>query len=553
MSVLKLYTHNGTSVIVYCLGKNPLFFEQDKQLFPTVYTLWKFPNILPYFTTWPPVLEKLQGGADLMLPGVVKIGDLPTVGKGDVCGVNLVGNQAAVGVGVAHWSTEDMLASGMRGKGVLTLHTYGDQLWEYGDKTTPPQIPMKCLNMEDSQQLADDAVAEHTGADGTGADGTGAATDGSQSATDNTQEDSGATQECSNEINQLTLEHTNEMDDEEVEEEPLEERVAKMDVLLMECFLFSLKYVKKSDLPLLASTFYAQHVQKCCPSNKSIDIKKTSFKKLSKFLQHMKERGLLELKEPSKGVISIVGVDKSHDDLRKFVVPEELEQSRATTVALDEVAKKEEARHSYQAPEVVEMLGVTSAMVPIFQPQYKKGSWLLRNMVKDVVTDYVKENQLVDANDPSMIVLDPHLSDAVVNKGEYITHLKWDQLFTRFYDKMQGGYQVAFPGEVAGSKSVKKGKIQPINISVVQKAGNKKVTLVTNLEVFKIDPKQFAHDVQVGVATSTSVSSLPGKNAGVQVLVQGNQIEYIATVLIDKYGLARKYISGVEKGKGKKR
>lgn len=31
--------------------------------FGTVYTLWVYPDLLPAFATWPPVLQKLAGGA----------------------------------------------------------------------------------------------------------------------------------------------------------------------------------------------------------------------------------------------------------------------------------------------------------------------------------------------------------------------------------------------------------------------------------------------------------------------------------------------------------
>ena len=35
-----------------------------------VYTLWKFPVLLLSFTTWPPVLEKLKGGAGVCIVGL---------------------------------------------------------------------------------------------------------------------------------------------------------------------------------------------------------------------------------------------------------------------------------------------------------------------------------------------------------------------------------------------------------------------------------------------------------------------------------------------------
>lgn len=72
---LKILTHGGVQSVVYCVEKQPMFFELDGgQLVPTLYTLWAVPDILPYFTTHEGVLPKLSNGADLMLPGVVPLG-----------------------------------------------------------------------------------------------------------------------------------------------------------------------------------------------------------------------------------------------------------------------------------------------------------------------------------------------------------------------------------------------------------------------------------------------------------------------------------------------
>ena len=74
----KIATHNEDSVLVYFHQKCPLFFqfEKEKQLFPTVYTLWRHPDLLLSFPTWPLVMPKLANGADLMLPGIVVNYDL---------------------------------------------------------------------------------------------------------------------------------------------------------------------------------------------------------------------------------------------------------------------------------------------------------------------------------------------------------------------------------------------------------------------------------------------------------------------------------------------
>lgn len=71
--ISKIYTFGGDSLLLYVHGKSPLFFEleKDRIIFPTVYTLWKFPDLLLSFPTLPPVMPKIKNGADLMLPGIV--------------------------------------------------------------------------------------------------------------------------------------------------------------------------------------------------------------------------------------------------------------------------------------------------------------------------------------------------------------------------------------------------------------------------------------------------------------------------------------------------
>ncbi|XP_004393645.1 PREDICTED: eukaryotic translation initiation factor 2D-like [Odobenus rosmarus divergens] len=63
LNTVKLYAHRGDAVTVYVCGGNPILFELEKNLYPTVYALWSYPDLLPTFTTWPLVLEKLVGGA----------------------------------------------------------------------------------------------------------------------------------------------------------------------------------------------------------------------------------------------------------------------------------------------------------------------------------------------------------------------------------------------------------------------------------------------------------------------------------------------------------
>uniref|UniRef100_A0A4W4DW84 DM2 domain-containing protein n=1 Tax=Electrophorus electricus TaxID=8005 RepID=A0A4W4DW84_ELEEL len=390
LNIVKIYAHKGDAVTLYVLQKSPIFFQLEKQLYPTVYTLWRYADILPAFTTWPQVVQKLIGGADLMLPGVVVSSTgLPDVHQGDCCAISVVSNRAPVAVGTAALSSSEMISSAMKGKGVNVLHTYMDQLWAFGDKTAPPVIP-----------VADGSVQVEGGVEGLDSGGEGKEEvmkcEGEES-----EGPRGFTAQCT-----LTL--------------ILNPFTEQMDSLLFQCFLHALKIkVKKSELPLLTSTFLRKHMAACCPKGKHLDIKKSSFKKLSKFLQCMqKEHSLVRVKELSKGVDSIVEVD-------------------------------------WKNPE--------------------KGAVLQASEVRTIITDYVKRNDLVLESNKSYVSINPVLCDCLLEKSEYqdVELLKWEDLLSRVLSRMQACHQLLFPGQVP---VVRKGQVEPIDINVASRGSNKKVS-----------------------------------------------------------------------------
>lgn len=58
-------------------------------------------------------------------------------------------------------------------------------------------------------------------------------------------------------------------------------------------------------VPILTSNFYKVHMLPACPPGKSVDLKKSSYKKLGKFLDKIAEEKIIVQKELSKGVMSI--------------------------------------------------------------------------------------------------------------------------------------------------------------------------------------------------------------------------------------------------------
>lgn len=63
MTTAKISTHSGINVVVYCVGKNPVLIDVDGVVYPTVYTMWKYPDLLPVFRTHSNVYSRLAGGA----------------------------------------------------------------------------------------------------------------------------------------------------------------------------------------------------------------------------------------------------------------------------------------------------------------------------------------------------------------------------------------------------------------------------------------------------------------------------------------------------------
>ncbi|XP_003792260.1 eukaryotic translation initiation factor 2D [Otolemur garnettii] len=530
LNILKLYAHKGDAVTVYMSGGNPILFELEKNLYPTVYTLWSYPDLLPTFTTWPLVLEKLVGGADLMLPGLfVPPAGLPQVQKGDLCAIALVGNRAPVAIGVATMSTAEMLTSGLKGRGFSVLHTYQDHLWRSGDKSSPPSIAPRA---QDPTDLSEEK--------------------GSIQVNPTLQEDMGhltleGEEEANGEVHQVCGERplseasedtsTGGLNHGSTDSKTLQEQ---MDELLQRCFLHALKCrVKKADLPLLTSTFLGSHMFSCCPEGRQLDIKKSSYKKLSKFLQQMQQEQIIQVKELSKGVESIVAVDWRHPRITSFVMPE----PSPTSQTIQEGSREQ----PYHPPDIKSLYCVPASMTLLFQESgHKKGSILEGSEVRTIVINYAKKNDLVDGNNKNLVKLDPILCDCILEKNEQRTVMKlpWDSLLTRCLEKLQPAYQVIFPGQ---EPIVKKGKIYPIDITLAQRASNKKVTVVRNLETYGLDPCSVAAILQQRCQASTTVTPAPGAKDSLQVQIQGNQIHHLNWLLREEYQIPRKYIQGLEK------
>ncbi|BFY99154.1 hypothetical protein BsWGS_02194 [Bradybaena similaris] len=532
MTLTKINTHGDDNIVVVSVAKNPIFYELFRKHYPTVYTLWQYPDMLPSFRTWPPVFEKLQRGADLMLPGVVPdkepspkmFGNLQ---KGDLVCVTIAGNKSPVALGKALLSGEDMYMSAMRGKGVSILHIYGDALWEFGDKSQPPLVPEVLSQTDNGQDL------EQTDTVSNGQENPSKQKEHSLPDVDTLQ----IIDKDGDPEGAVAASFSNLVEPENTDSQEDTDPVAAMDELLNFCFLCAIKSrVKKSDLPLLTGNLLRSYMQPFS-SGKQLDLKKSSYKKLSKFLQAKVGEGYITIKEQSKGVDVITEIDKSHLGLRDLEVPEVVEEETAKPGQSEE--------EDFKPLTFTDVYCVNGATQDLFKDAgLCKGDALLISDVRVHVTNYIKENSLQREDDKKLVTLDPVLAHTILKPSEGdLDRMNWEQVINRVVGKMQAGIAIS-----AGSDPpvIKKGKLEPVKLEVNMRASQKKVTLVDNLEDYGIDVKTFSRLMQKSVACSCSVVQPEQKNKGAQVLIQGNQINFVANILIDKYKIPKRYITGLE-------
>lgn len=511
---IRLITHQETQLTVYSSDKRPMFFEvSDKEIYPTVYTLWLVPSLVPVFTTDPSVLPILSKGADLMAPGVLRKGDgAKSWGhhrKGEIVAVNLSSNKSCCAVGSLNRSSEDIFMSGGHGVCVNIKHVFGDKLWSI-EPSVCLQIPVaeaayKAPTSSDFPALGQEKVKKP------------------KEVIAEVPQSYSAVAVGVEELHLDDLEDVDESEEEEPEDTP--------DDILRRAFLTILKTQGKSlKLPLLVSTFYAAHVQPACEPK--VDIKQTTFKKLGKFLAQMEAEGFITIRQEQKGVEQVASINHDHPDLIAFI-PVALASS--STAAGQETGPQTHVLLN----SMTKVFTITEATYPFFAYfQMSVDVNLTEEQVVKCFKEYTLKNKLHDPMDRSKIIPDKTLQ-TVYGQVE-VTSVTFPQGLTALFHKMPSKYEMR-----SAAMGCKSGKPPVIQMVLKKCSGNKKVTLVTNLEAYGILIHEFAKQCKLAVQASTTIT-YNEQVKGNQLLVQGNQVRFIHKLLTETYKVPSSRITGLE-------
>lgn len=297
LSLLKVITNANDIVKIYCAQDVAILFEFKGKFYPTIFMVWTFSHIVPRLKIDKSVKSKIKSPSELTIKDIICINNdnlissLPV----DQC-VTLSINTSQKLIAVGYLTIDGNTITNQENKGdkcLKILHYHEDELFKsHILKIIPNIISVMEREFSNAPEINDD------------------------------------------EPNQL---------------EDTQANIVKMDELLMSCSLKVLKHsITKEMLPILASTFYKKYVMSVCPEGIELDIKKTSFKKLSTFLQLLDKDGIIKFNVGSNGIAEITRV--MHNNVK-----------------FQEVEENPELKLNVQnSPPVKEIYVVTPGLYPIF-------------------------------------------------------------------------------------------------------------------------------------------------------------------------------------------
>ncbi|KAF8519390.1 hypothetical protein BU17DRAFT_90099 [Hysterangium stoloniferum] len=526
---LKFGTHVDEPGVAYLSPEgDPLWFSLGKassDLIPAVYTLWKKPNLLPVITTPSAVIPVLMGGADLMIPGVVRHPEdirrteLVAISR-YIADSEMIAPPLAVGR-MAVDSQE--LKEAAKGKAVNVLHTFGDSLWQMGSKAEPPE-PVKInipVTGDTSAEIPQATVVGETSSESPELPvlSVGGGNDNVEG------------EGPSSSLTTLTPQEVT--------------SILRSSVLQVICS--QLSTMPPSAFPISSSTLYSTYILPSRPLSSEqyatpIDIKHSSHKNLTSFLKSLEKDGLLKLKD-FKGALNILGVNPSHVELA----------THKSFTTLGDKEKTEEKKADREKAELsrVKELNARKLWKPQghsvhFFAEIGKNTKDLysQNDIRTIINDYITAHQLANVNEQQYI----HPDDVLVavftagQSSESIQYMKREDAVTRLSQRMQEWHEVTVEGK---DPIVRKGALKPVSIVVKVRQGKKASTLITGFEPFLISADFLSEELKRICATSTSVSPVPGPGNANEVLVQGKQIKTVTDFLIAQ-GVPKRWVESTD-------
>ncbi|BGP58020.1 hypothetical protein JCM8202_001742 [Rhodotorula sphaerocarpa] len=632
--VSKAHTHlDEPCTIYYAPNGDPRFVrllnDPTAGLVPTCYATDVVSSSprdwLPTLATAPQVVPNLVSGSALFAAGIApdSIAHLVRLNhprKGSLVGITVHGDSEHRIVAVGSLAAEpseirDLQRGDKGGKAVLTLHARGDFLWQSGSKVDAPRTAV-------SQILADDGEEREGGEDTDGLTEQLAATSlpGSTSSKKKGKgkDKKSAAVATDAEAPGPSSENAADGDDgvptagEEAGEAPLSP--AEVDTILLNALLLALStspaLSKPATLPLSASTLYSTYLlpsrPASPPAHATADLKKSSFKKLDRFVKAAVKKGYLTAKEVKKGSGEwiVTQVETRHPDAEKVPRYRTVAEAAASTGAGPASTAASGTGTAAAAPgptsrgrggaggvEVRELWKLSGdsvktlfRSVPHERPPH---DLYTTSDLSSLLRKYTDTHRLSHPSQRSLLLLSPTaaphpptadqsaaielLAKCVCRKGEVPEEVGRErgagglvgreEALRRVQSLGCTGYWSLRRGTGSGAaeedaeEMVKKGSPPVVKVAI-KNVGKRQVTLISGHEPWELfTSEELAEKLKHASASSTSIQALAGsakkgQAPKVEIMSQGTH-DALVTKLLTAYGVPKAYIE-VDLSKSKK-
>lgn len=524
-----------SGTIYYNEQEVPLWFKtRDSGLYPSVYTVWECPFLVPRIRTHPHVIEVLNNGADLMLPGTIP--PFPPAAKvGSVVGVVSSSNPSVIeAVGVSKMPLNTITrVLGTTGVAVEVLHHVDDELYKlnkYVDIDVPKEVDLTIPWPEEQPEREPELEQP-------------------EQAEDEDSEQEQPEQEDSEQEEQQQEAPEKQPEQQQPEKQPQNNNVNELanavdeltvediDHFFIRSLLQSIK-LDEIDIPITSSNFMSNHVYKNLPvlDSKYKNIKKTSWKKTGKFLRQMAKSEYLQVKGKDDD-LTVTGLMSKQNKLIENFVPHKIETIKPKSNDSDKKNKNElKLIQLYQPTEKYRML-----FNKLNRDYYEL---LTINEVKDLLNSYIKFADLVVEKNPKMVKVDDTLKKIIPESP--VARSDIVQKFIKYFTKK---FVIAKPDQNIEDCQLYTGELPKIRVVCETKIGRKTITRVANYEKFYIKPHVLNDDLRTLCSGSTTYEET---REGTEVIVQGPHFKAINDYLIGK-GVPGNRIDFEDKSKKKKK
>ncbi|CAI5760080.1 unnamed protein product [Candida verbasci] len=493
---------NGDSGTVYFNDQDiPIYFHtRDSIVYPTIYTLWSNHYILKVVKTHSHVIEILGSGANLMLPGTIP--KFFNIGKNELVGVvSSEDSNRIMAIGFTKLNLQEFdNVLGRSGTAVEIIHHYNDELLKLNK-----EIDIEIPEVIDTNILIEEEKEE---------------------------EIKQPEQEVTESVTQLHVmketeseEQPDEPQEENHEEENEEEKLSKLTVEEIDNFFIRSLYqtikLDTVELPITASTFMSSYIYKNLPimDHQYTNIKKTSWKKTSKFLKAMNKLNHLDIKGKDED-LTIIKLKRS--PIIDQFVPHKINKPKTESKKI--INKNIRALYKPTA----KSRHFFNKLDQEYDALYTSGE------LRAFFDLYIKKSELAVPTKPKFIKFDDNLKNIINPKKEELAR---DEAFKGFLKNFSPYYEI--DGHVG------KGTLPKIQIITEMKIGRKIVTRVSNYEKFNLKQGALAEEMRYKCQGSTTTTEDT-------IQVQGPHGKLLIEMFKDK-GIPISYIEFEDKVKKKKR